>query len=92
MVVMRKDLAPGVADKLKAFFLSYGVSDEREKQVLQKLYKIKGFKESTDRQLIPIRQIELYSRRLKVQANEALSEADQRAALAEIDKKLKALE
>jgi phosphonate transport system substrate-binding protein len=90
-LVMRKDLAPAVAAKLKNFFFSYG-SDERERAILVKIEGSKAFKESTDKQLIPVRQLGLFSDRNKVLANAALSDADKKAQLAVIDAKLKALQ
>jgi phosphonate transport system substrate-binding protein len=90
-LVMRKDLAPAVAAKLKNFFFSYG-SDERERAILVKIDGSKAFKESTDKQLIPVRQLGLFSDRNKVVANAALSDADKKAQLAVIDAKLKALQ
>jgi phosphonate transport system substrate-binding protein len=90
-LVMRKDLAPAVAAKLKNFFFSYG-NDERERAILVKIDGIKAFKESSDKQLIPVRQLGLFSDRNKVGANAALSDADKKAQLAVIDAKLKALQ
>ena len=90
-LVMRKDLAPAVAAKVKAFFFSYG-SDERERGILAKIEGTKAFKESSDKQLIPVRQLGLFSDRNKVLASSALSDAEKRAQLAAIDAKLKALQ
>lgn len=90
-LVMRKDLAPAVAAKLKTFFFSYG-SDERERGILAKIEGTKSFKESSDKQLIPVRQLGLFSDRNKVVANASLSDSDKKAQLAAIDAKLKALQ
>jgi len=90
-MMMRKDLAPATAAKIKSFFLSYG-ADEREQKNLLNLDNIKGFKESSDKQLTPIRQLDLFSKKSKLQADATVSDADKQTQLAEIDKKLKALE
>ena len=90
-LVMRKDLPEDVKAKIKAFFLDYAKTDPREKEVMFKLYKWSGFRESSNAQLTPIRQLDLFGQRNKVEADPALSEADKKARLADIDKKLAAL-
>lgn len=57
-MVWRRDLDPALKARVKAFFLSYG-KDEREKAALRRI-GISGFKESDNRQLLPIRQLELF--------------------------------
>jgi phosphonate transport system substrate-binding protein len=91
-LLMRKDLPPAVASKLKSFFSSYGQNDDREKRILLKIDNLKGFKESSDKQLAPIRQLDLYARRIKVLANENMGESEKNAIVLDIDKKLKSLE
>ena len=53
--------------------------------------KLSGFKPSTNTQLIPLRELELFSQRLKVENDENMSPTDKQAKLAELDKKLAAL-
>lgn len=86
-LVMRADLPPATAKKIKDFFTSYGRNDA-ERAVLMKLSKISGFKESSNRQLIPIRQLALFSDRTKIENDASLSAADKSARIAEIDRKL----
>ena len=50
-----------------------------------------AFKPSTNAQLIPIRQLELFKDRRKVESDDKLSAADKTRQLAEIDQKLAAL-
>ena len=90
-LVMRKDLPQATKQKIKDFFYSYGKESEEEKAVLMKLSKLSGFKPSTDAQLIPIRQLSLFSDRNKAQADTTMSEAERKARIAEIDAKLAAL-
>jgi phosphonate transport system substrate-binding protein len=52
------------------------------------MYRLAGFKASTDAQLIPIRQLELFKDRRKFEGDANMSEADKKAKLAEIDAKL----
>jgi phosphonate transport system substrate-binding protein len=89
--VWRKDLDPAVKAKLKPFILNYAKTDPAEKAVLKNIYNYGGFRESNNDQLLPIRQLELFKDRRKVETDEKLA-ADERARqLADIDRKLAAL-
>ena len=90
-LVMRKDLPEQTKAKIKRFFYDYAKSDPREKDVVMKISKLSGFKESSDRQLIPIRQLDLFGQRNKIEADAALDEGTRKERLAEIDRKLAAL-
>ena len=90
-LVMRKDLPEATKTKIKDFFINYGKSDPREKEILMKLSKLSGFKESGNAQLIPIRELEYFSQRNKIEADTTLSQADKDTKIADIDKKLAAL-
>ena len=50
-----------------------------------------GFKESSNAQLIPIRQLELFRDRTKIANDEGIPEAEKKAKLTDIDAKLDAL-
>jgi phosphonate transport system substrate-binding protein len=86
-LVYRKDLPADLKKKIQDFVVGYG-KDEREKEILKNLYRLKGFKASTDAQLLPIRQLELFKERSKFENDVNMSEADKKAKLAEIDAKL----
>ncbi len=90
-LVMRKDLPEATKAKLKNFFYNYAKTDAREKEIVMKISKLSGFKESSDKQLLPIRQLELFGQRNKIEADAALSDVDKKTRMAEIDKKLGAL-
>jgi phosphonate transport system substrate-binding protein len=77
--------------KLKQFFYNYGKTDAREKEVLMKISKLSGFKESNNRQLLPIRQLDLFSKRNKIESDSVISEASKKEQIAAIDKQLAAL-
>ncbi len=89
-LVWRKDLPADVKQKVRDFVLAYG-KDDREKEILKNMYRLAGFKASSDSQLIPIRQLELAKDRKKFEDDANLSDADRRARLADIDAKLDAL-
>jgi phosphonate transport system substrate-binding protein len=86
-LVWRKDLPPDLKKKIQDFVVGYG-KDEREKEILKNMYRLQGFKASTDAQLVPIRQLELYKDRKKFENDPNMAEADKQAKLAEIDAKL----
>ncbi len=90
-MVIRKDLPEATKAKIKDFFYNYGKTDAREKENLLKLSKLSGFRESSNAQLVPIRQLELFSARNKIEADAAINNADKKTRIAEIDKKLAAL-
>jgi phosphonate transport system substrate-binding protein len=89
-LVWRKDLDAGIKAKVKGFLLGYGKTDS-DKAVLKNIYNYSGFKESTNEQLVPIRQLELFKDRAKVENDAQYSAEDKAKLIAEIDKKLAAL-
>ena len=86
-LVWRKDLPEDVKAKIKKFVIGYG-KDAREKEILKGMQQIAGFRESSNAQLIPIRQLELARDRAKVQTDTTLSDADKTAKIRDIDAKL----
>jgi len=90
--VWRKDLDPAVKTKLQNFVVNYAKTDEQEKAILKNIYNYGGFRASTNAQLIPTRQLELYKDRNKVEHDAALDAGAKTKALAEIDAKLAQLQ
>ena len=90
-LVIRKDLPEATKAKVRDFFFTYGKGGQQEKDNLFKLSKLSGFKASTNNQLVPIRQLELFKTRNKLEADETLASADKAGKLADIDKQLAAL-
>ena len=90
-LVIRKDMAEPLKGKVKEFFYNYGKGSQQEKDNLYKLSKLSSFKVSTNSQLIPIRQLELFKDRNKIDADAGLAAADKLAKLADIDRQLAAL-
>ena len=86
-LVYRKDLPPDLKKKIQNFAVGYG-KDAREKEILKNMYRLAGFKASTDAQLTPIRQLELFKDRKKFENDANMNESDKKAKLAEIDTKL----
>jgi phosphonate transport system substrate-binding protein len=86
-MVWRKDLDPELKAKLKSFFLAYGTKEE-ERQRLLGIQKWVGFRESSNLQLVPIRQLELAREKSKLEADVNLAAGEKQAKLAEINRKL----
>lgn len=89
--VWRKDLDPAVKAKLKTFVLGYAKTDPAEKAILKNIYNYGGFRESSNAQLLPIRQLELAKERMKIEGDEHMDADAKAKALADIDAKLAAL-
>jgi hypothetical protein len=85
-LVWRKDLPADIKKKVQDFVVGYG-KDAREKEILKNMYRLAGFKASTDAQLLPIRQLELFKDRRKFEGDANMSESDRKARLADIDAK-----
>jgi phosphonate transport system substrate-binding protein len=87
-LVMSKNLAEPARTKIRTFFYNYGKTDAREKEIIMKISKLSGFKASTNEQLKPIRQLDLFSKRTKIESDTTLNDADKKKRLAEIDQQL----
>jgi len=90
-LVIRKDLPEASKTKVRDFFYSYGKTNPQEKENLLKLNNLSGFKSSTNSQLIPIRQLELFKTRNKYETDVAMAADEKQTKLADIDKQLAVL-
>ncbi|MBN9116365.1 MAG: phosphonate ABC transporter substrate-binding protein [Pandoraea sp.] len=90
-LVWRKDLPDATKKKIRDFFLAYG-KDAHEKEVLKNIYNYGGFRASSNAQLLPIRQLELFKQRTQLEADTSVDAAKKKAQLADIDSKLAALD
>ena len=86
--VWRNDLDKETKDKLKQFIYNYGKTNPEEKAILKNIYNYGGFRPSTNAQLNPIRQLELYKELRKVEADNTLSEGDKAKKVAELNESL----
>lgn len=87
-LVMRKDLPEATKKAVKDFFYTYGNGGKQEKDNLMKLSKLSSFKPSTNAQLTPIRQLELFKDKNKFEADATMAAAEKQVRIAEIDRKL----
>jgi phosphonate transport system substrate-binding protein len=86
--VWRKDLDSATKEKIRNFVLNYAKNNPSEKEVLKNIYNYAGFRASTNAQLDPIRQLELFKERGKVESDATMNDADKKKKLAEIDSSL----
>ncbi|MBK7614671.1 MAG: phosphonate ABC transporter substrate-binding protein [Burkholderiales bacterium] len=85
-MVWRKDLDADSKAKLAEFFAGYG-RDAREKDI-PKTLTLAGFVKSDNRQLLPIRQLELAKERNKVEGDANLAADEKARKLQDLDKRL----
>lgn len=90
-LVMHKQLPEATKAKIRNFFYNYAKTDAREKEIVMKISKLSGFKPSSNAQLKPIRELDLFSKRNRIEGDATLSAADRQNRLAEIDQQLAAL-
>lgn len=88
-IVWRKNLPEEAKQKILAFFNNYG-ANQQELDVLAGLQWGK-FRVSSNDQLLPIRQLELFKQRSQVAADNTLSDSDKQAKLAALDADLEKL-
>jgi phosphonate transport system substrate-binding protein len=91
-LVMHKDLPAAAKEKLKSFFYNYAKTDVREKEIVMKISKLSGFKPSSNAQLTPIRELDLFSKRNKIEADTTMAAGEKASKLADLDKQLAALQ
>jgi phosphonate transport system substrate-binding protein len=90
-LVMSKNLPEATKAKIKTFFYNYAKTDPREKEIIMKISKLSGFKASTNDQLKPIRQLDLFAKRNKIESDTTLSDSEKNNKLTEIDQQLATL-
>ncbi|MGN2437106.1 phosphonate ABC transporter substrate-binding protein [Pseudomonas syringae] len=89
-IVWSKALSDENKTKIREFFASYGDTDE-EKTVLKNMQMGK-FLKSSDDQLLPIRQLELFKQRTEVVASTTLNAKEKASRLKDIDASLSKLQ
>jgi phosphonate transport system substrate-binding protein len=90
-LVLHKELPTASKEKIKTFFYNYGKTDAREKETLMKISKLSGFKASTNAQLTPIRELDLFGKRNKIESDTTIAAVEKSRQLADIDKQLASL-
>ncbi|EHL21252.1 phosphonate ABC transporter, periplasmic phosphonate binding protein, partial [Acidovorax sp. NO-1] len=90
-LVLHKEMPESTKTRIRDFFYNYAKTDAREKEIVMKISKLSGFKPSTNAQLMPIRQLDLFGKRNKIESDATLADADKKSRLAEIDQQLASL-
>lgn len=95
-IVFRADLSRDLKDKIRGFFITYGRLGNDVDHAVEVLLGMSDgqgpFTNSSNDQLLPIRQLRLFRDRLEILNDDRLSEEEQQAALAAIDQQLEMLE
>jgi len=98
-LVWRTDLPPELKQKITAFLFDYGIARPDKpveklaaEQAALKAMKTGSFRASTNKQLIPLRQITLFRERMNLAADDKVPAAEKAAKLREIDDKLQQLD
>jgi phosphonate transport system substrate-binding protein len=94
-IVWHKDLPAATKQKIKTFFLTFGTAQggksadqlADEKKVLAGLAWA-PFRDSSNKQLLPIRELGVFRDRLRIESDDKLSPTEKAAKLKELDDKL----
>ncbi|KRB93138.1 phosphonate ABC transporter substrate-binding protein [Noviherbaspirillum sp. Root189] len=89
-IVWRNDLPQEMKQKIKDFLFAYGKAGPdaaREKAQMLKL-NFSSFQESSNAQLLPIRQLELFKEKIKIEADAGMNPDTKKAKLDDIARKL----
>jgi phosphonate transport system substrate-binding protein len=89
-LVWRTDLPADVKKRIRDFFLTYGKT-EPEKKVLADL-AFAPFRESSNKQLIPIRQLELFKQKIKIEQDMKMDASEKKAKLAKVNSDIEKLQ
>jgi phosphonate transport system substrate-binding protein len=91
-MVWRRDL-PGPVKQQLAFFLErFGAKDDEEKGILWNINKLTGWRASTNRQLIPIADLEMFNARQKIMNDMALDAGERMRRVDEVTRRGSKLE
>ncbi|MBF7053509.1 phosphonate ABC transporter substrate-binding protein [Halomonas sp. KAO] len=88
-LVWRKNLPEDLKADLREFFTTYGETDAQH-EILEPL-QWSGFAPSSDDQLLPIRQLELFKARARVANDDSLSADERETQLTDLDARLDVL-
>lgn len=92
-LVWRTDLNNDLKTKIRAFFLAYGQTGANAAAERANLIKLQfsGFRPSTNTQLNPVRKLELFKKKTKLEADTTIDAAEKAKQIEAIDKQLAAL-
>ncbi|MGD9332469.1 MAG: phosphonate ABC transporter substrate-binding protein [Desulfobacterales bacterium] len=89
-LVWRKDLDRELKSNIKAFILSYGRNGDNKEQALKVLagLDLAPYWDSSNKQLVPIREIKYAKEKMKVEHDENISQASKQEKIKDIEAKI----
>jgi phosphonate transport system substrate-binding protein len=91
-MVWRRDLPAPLKQQLAFFLERFGAKDDEEKGILWNINKLTGWRASTNRQLIPIADLEMFNARQKIMNNMALDAGERMRQVDEVTRRGSKLE
>lgn len=91
-LVWRKNLPAETKQKVYDFLMTYGTTGDKQELAILEDLQWAPFRASSNDQLIPIRQLELFKQKANIKNDEIYSEEEKAKKLAEIDAQLAGLE
>ncbi|MGH1541523.1 MAG: phosphonate ABC transporter substrate-binding protein [Arenicella sp.] len=87
-MVWKKDLPESTKGKIYDFFMTYGATGDKQELAVLEALQWAPFRASSNDQLVPIRQLVLFKKRVKIEQDSKLSDADKAEQLVAIDAQL----
>lgn len=91
-MVWRTDLPAPVKQRLARFVFGFGAQSPEEKEILWKINKLTGWRQSSNRQLVNIADIEMFNARQRIMSDPKLTEAQRLERVEEITRRGSKLE
>lgn len=91
-MMWRNDLPPAAKQKIAAFVYNFGTRDDEEKGILWNMNKLTGWRQSTNRQLVTIADLEMFNARQRIMSDTKLSDAERTQRIDEVTRRGSKLE
>lgn len=91
-LVWRNDLPASVKRRVEAFVTGFGTRDAAEKDILWNINKLTAFRKSTNRQLVTIADVEMFTARQAILLNTDLSAAERAERVDQVTRRASRLE
>lgn len=75
-LLWRTSLSPGLKKVIKKFVIDFGASDPEEKRILLTVNGLSRFRSSSNRQLVPIADLEMFKTRQAINNDKSLSDGE----------------
>jgi len=91
-LVWRTTLSADLRRKIQQFVVNFGGSDPEQVQILERLNNLSGFRRSSNRQLVPVADIEMFKERQAITDDHKLGEAERNARIDAVIRRASKLE